>query len=410
MGPSRVIDNNRGISYDYITDEIYGLISDLGINLINASANNYASVGSRDAIIEALQMGERYNIDFYVMDARLAGNLSEAQVRNYMKDYSSYSAFKGINVVDEPSSGSYPAGSTGTMSNYATVSTILNNMEGVTGYGNLLPWYRYLGTEVAYRSYVNEYIQTCHPQVLSFDNYPFDDNAFASRKAYVSNLGVIRDIALQYHIPFWSFVQAGSNWNNDASDMAPTTNDSPTEAELRWSVNASLAYGAQGIEYFPLIQPYWFAYEENGGYDYARNGLIGANGEKTQWYDYAKQINQQVYSVGEVLMEAKSVDLLAFGTQAIADTGISKKSYGVLSGVQTTGNVIVGCFEYYGKDVFYVVNHNVTGTQNLTLQFAKNVNYSVISDQITESLQGNMAGTSCNLTLNAGGAALIMVD
>lgn len=39
-------------------------------------------------------------------------------------------------------------------------------------------------------------------------------------------------------------------------------------------------------------------------YDFDRNGLIGADGTTTKWFDYAKAMNAQIAAVDDVLMAA----------------------------------------------------------------------------------------------------------
>ena len=50
-------------------------------------------------------------------------------------------------------------------------------------------------------------------------------------------------------------------------------------------------------------------------------GCFGANGEPTQWYEYAKEANKQIAAVDEVLLQAESKEILAVGTVAQAETG-----------------------------------------------------------------------------------------
>ena len=105
---------------------------------------------------------------------------------------------------------------------------------------------------------------------------------------YFYNLSTYRANANEAGIPLWVFIQAGSQWNDANDRFDSVTPYYPNEKQFDWNINTSLAYGAKGIQYFPLIQPSWFAYAESTDFDFERNGIIGAWGNKTQWFYYAK--------------------------------------------------------------------------------------------------------------------------
>ena len=80
------------------------------------------------------------------------------------------------------------------------------------------------------------------------------------------------------------------------------TNRNPelTEAQMQWNVNMNLAFGAKGIQYFPMIQPNPETYPQ-----FAGNALIDVSGKKTVWYDYAKEngitLTGEFYGMEETL-------------------------------------------------------------------------------------------------------------
>ena len=83
-------------------------------------------------------------------------------------------------------------------------------------------------------------------------------------------------------------LQAGGQWN-DAGAWIDSVAPYPSEGEMLFDVNISLAYGAKAIQYFPLIQPQYYANQTGGTYDFEnRNALIGADGNLTRWYYYAQ--------------------------------------------------------------------------------------------------------------------------
>src|SRR5690606_17905077 len=73
----------------------------------------------------------------------------------------------------------------------------------------------------------------------------------------------------------------------------------PTEAQVRWQVFASLAYGAKGVLYFCYWTP--------AGGEFPKGGaIIGRDGKRTRHYDEAKRINAAVKNLGPTLMNLTS--------------------------------------------------------------------------------------------------------
>ena len=116
--------------------------------------------------------------------------------------------------------------------------------------------------------------------------------------------------------------------------------------------------------------------------------------------------------------------MLAIGTAARRDTQITKTTYGtLLTGVSADNGALIGVFEYQGKTALYVVNYDAYDAETtydilpqgdeaadeITLTFGSEKNFTIVSTQLaTEAADGS--GTSCTLTLNNGGAALILID
>lgn len=418
-GPCRLYDKRRDVNYDFITDDIYEKIKKIGINLINYSDGDYAREDQRQAVLDSLNYAEKYGIGIFVWDSRLEGAMDDDLRRECLEEYDYFQSFRGIHVLDEPFphkeewiANLDPSGKKAKVSDIASIATKLHCEDKVIGFTNLLPFRDWMGV-TSYKEYIEEYVETCHPYVLSFDYYVFDPHYGVSRPGYFINLSIMREAALKYQLPFWAFIQSGSYWNDGAIELEITPDNIPSKGQLLWNVNTSLAYGAKGIEYFPLLQPYWFSYQVGGTNNYERNGLIGANGEPTKWYTYAQEANKQIAAVDEVLLRAESKDILAVGTVAQAETGRTAYAYGVLQEVQTKNKAygaVIGCFDYRGKDAFYVVNYKSEEDEDVYLRFIKSQKYRVISTQLSDGEADTGEGLSCKLKLKAGGAALVVVE
>lgn len=439
FGPRRYRDTQReglNVLYDNLNDDVYRKIKDAGVNLI-IQANTEAK-GPSHLMLLALSYAEKYGLDMYVSDTNVSKATDVSQIKNSFSVFGQYNSFKGFLLVDEPSTNEYGVASTDAgfdlVSNYSTVSRLTNGFSNLVGYTNLFPYKEKLNkgsSNTAYADYLNSCLEALNPRLLSYDQYVWgpsatdvshDASTITDIKYYFQALSDARVQADGKNIPFWSYIQAGSNWNDDkVQDKATTANKVPSQGQLLWNVNTSLAYGAKGIQYFPLIQPYYFAWEENNGFDYDRNGILGADGSKTPFYPIVQIANKQIAVVDEVLMNATSERVLAVGSYAQNETGISSNDYSslTLEGItikeDTEGTseygAVVGVFDYFGKEAYYVVNYDYMSARNVTLQFTKSCNYEILADAGNYSgTTGSASGSSCQLSLKAGGAALIVVE
>lgn len=422
-GPYRGTDTRRcGKSYDYITRDIYEKIKELGINLILFNDNDYAT--DPEAVLADLKYASEYGIGVYIHDKRLHEKISDEQRFAYLSDYNGYKAFRGIALVDEPFTSYYDETDGGIskyqthlerrMETYGDIAAFLNGLPGLCGNINLLPMIAYLGGEdyaEDYDRYVEEFIATCHPKVLSFDYYVFAANYAKEHgiEGYFANLAVIRKKALKYGLDFWNFIQTGANSNDLAADLEPTDNNVPSLGQLLWNVNTSLAYGAKGIEYFTLIQPYYYAYETGGRYDYRRNGLIGADGMPNKWYGYARRANRRIAIIGKYLVECVSKAILAVGIHAREWTGIYENSFGEvgIKDIQCSTpeeGAIVGVMDYASETALLVVNNDMEKIQTIQILWTERV----VCREIREGYDGSSETDIRRMKLEPGDATLLI--
>lgn len=407
---------------------VFDLIYKSGVNLITYSDYTYGVSGQTENVIKQLQLAEKYGISMFIRDGRLSNqDYTAEELAQKLASYSMYRSFKGLTIYDEPSATDGTYGRYGekykTLDAYATLSSSIQTYGNLTAYTNLYPLDSSLGTEEAYEAYLEEYCKNYNPKILSFDDYPFDDVGLipadvSSMSTYFRNLAIVRAKAMEHQIPFWAFVQAGSNWETQEK---ATTNDSPTAEEFRWNVNMNLAFGAKGIQYFPLVQPDDFAKTTDGsGDDYKRNGLIGADGVTiNDWYNYAVEANNQIKAVDAVLMKSESKGIMTVGTYATRNTTSSGmpvfEQFREITGISTnetpgllntTYGAVAGCFDYRGKTAVYVVNYDVNKANTITLSFDGTYTAQIINYEGTTTTSGQ----SCSVFLPAGGAALVIVE
>lgn len=387
---------------DYLTDEFFQLIADLGVNSISHSSLDY--VNTKEQVLRTLDLGAKYNIAVQVNDPRiLEEGVTLEQVDAYINEYSNHPAYCGNYVVDEPGQKQY-IDTSHNIDKFGEIYGILNELN-VYGYTNLFPMTA--GREDKYEAYLDEFVDTFHPPYILYDMYPFTSEEGMEKPRYIKNMTAIRQAAEGENIPFWTYIQVGSQYN-DAKDKFDTDGYYPTKGQMSWNVGFSLAFGAKGIHYFPLIQPHWFAYSLTEPFDFQRNGLIGAMGNKTRWYYYAQELNKQIAAVDEVLMNSVNKGVIASG-EAEKDLienpfRIKGKSWRELANV--TGDAMIGCFNYNGKTALYVLNYDMYYAQKIQLDLAGQYDIKIIQDAVEkeESLNG------LELVLSAGNSALIVFE
>lgn len=395
---------------DFYTDEYAADIAAAGVNLIVYSPSDWS--GSEGQ--KMLDLGEKHGIGVFINDHSIYNmkgkdnELSVEVISEKVAQYRNHPAFCGMYLKDEPGGLTYwTKGAGENIDDYAPLAKVLHEDLGVEHYTNLIRINTKEDTE-DYEGYIKEYCEKLSPSFVCFDLYPFDDGN--TRNIYLYNMALVRDGAMQYNLPFWTYIAAGTYWDDDVKGII-AGEPKPLEGQFDWSINSALAFGTQGLNYFMIIQPQFFSLTPDSEvFDFERNGFFGARGNKNRWYFYAQDIAKQIQAVDGVLMNSVSKGVIASGKDATTDVAdcknivIKEGTWRELAGVE--GNTIVGCFNYQGKSAFYVVNHDCEYAQDITLDFYDSYNLQVIQDGETKYVNAD----SLTLQMKAGDGALIVVQ
>ncbi len=171
------------------------------------------------------------------------------------------------------------------------VEALRKTRPGRLGYINLFPNYaspRQLGTD-SYDEYVKRFVEQVNPDVLCMDHYPVFKPTIDGRARYCQNLETMRKHSLERNIPFWNYF--------NTMPFGPHTD--PTEAQIRWQIFTSLAYGAKGVIYFNYGTPKTFEFPKGGG-------IVRRDGTRTHHWYQARRINRSLKNLGPTLMQLKS--------------------------------------------------------------------------------------------------------
>jgi hypothetical protein len=214
----------------------------------------------------------------------------QASLDGVVADYHSSPALLGYFLQDEPGAAQFPR--------LAALDRGLRERDPQRlPFINLFPNYAspaQLGAR-SYAEYVRQYLDTVRPKLLSFDYYALV--GAGERESYFDNLEVIRREALRADVPFASILLA--------TPHGPYRD--PTEADLRWQVYTSLAYGARGILYFT----YWTPHDDTWRF---HNGILDEQGRRTDHYQAVQRINAELNALAPTLVQLRSEGVYQAGS------------------------------------------------------------------------------------------------
>ena len=233
-------------------------------------------------------------------------------------------------------------------------------------YVNLLPIYASLSSlgVYSYEDYIVNFLELSKSPFFSFDFYPFVDNEH--RTGYFSNLEIARSISQKLDIPFWGFVMAGVN------NRYLSTN----EAKMRYQVFCNIAYGAQGIQYFPYSVP-------KGYY----SSILDIDYKPTITYEIVRKINEDIHKITKYILGARNHVVFHLGDSKSKDTSsictltrffpiddIEGKEIRMLSSV----------FENGRKKYLMLVNEDYEKKREVVIKFKKKINWVYESKNVVD--------------------------
>ncbi len=265
--------DNNGAMKDYLTDEIYGWVKDAGINLILSSGNQTST--PEITTQKYLSLAEKYNMRAFVGPSYLfsdesgGGGVTQTNLEQLLREYSGYSSMAGFTLQDEPDGAVYPTinrDETKDVEESQALAEMLSAYPNLTGFTNLFPYWKELGTEAQFEAYLEEYFTEYGDGAdhLCFDYYVFSEGIETggrSKAEYFKNLAIVKKVADKHGVPFWSTIQAGNyvtgkkqkdDWFSNLIGTAEKAY--MTQGLTSWNVNTSLAYGAKGISSSIILQ------------------------------------------------------------------------------------------------------------------------------------------------------------
>jgi hypothetical protein len=269
-------------------------------------------------------------------------------------------------------------------------------------YGNLLN----VSTDMSaigatsYENYVQEFVRQVGTGNISFDYYPVRSKDATGeiflKSDYFKNLEIIAKMSKYYGLPFWSFGHSVASNCGTAGESYPT----PTENHLRVQVFLSLAYGAQGIQYFSYQCP-----TSSSGYDYY-DAPIDVDGNRTSVWYAVQAVNKDIKAMTDVFLGAHMVHVGY--THATTPDGCVRLTTDMLpagvSAVNSDGEgVCVSLLQNGNNQYLMIVNPCIDKTQTVTVDLDNSVTH-ILTDGTSETVSGQQV-----TTLGPGGHLVYLV-
>ncbi len=327
------------ITYWYTVPEKYLYTSDGEVDVSRfeemreAGLNLVIAGYSAEINKKVLDICHKLGLEVIVHDSRIYQAISNPEKRRELlfdmaEDYKSYPALHSYHIVDEPNASDFPT--------LSKIVSILQEADPVhEAYINLFPNYaspKQLGNPT-YTDHIEEYISTVDPEMISYDHYhfltttPIERHDYSGgereqlireaacnkveRAGFFDNFEIVRSLSLKHGKPYMIIILL----------VAHGPYRYLTEAEIRWEVFQSLAYGSDRLSYFT----YWTPGESGSdGDDFWKwnNGMISQDGKRTEHYYMVKDINAELSVIGNALKGKKSIGVFHTISAPETQTGL----------------------------------------------------------------------------------------
>jgi hypothetical protein len=301
----------------------------------------------------SISLCETYGLDVIALDGSSVDyhNGSRTPIPNS-------SAVIGVYVRDEP-----PASEFASLKRL--VAEVRRDHPGWLSFINLYADNYFQSTAVAkqhlgvgtYAEYLDQFMSVVDPDIICFDSYPEFGRGLLpppgsapwavaaggndTRNVYLFSLAAVRNASLSSSParPFWNYFGIGSYFHKGL------THADATEAQARWQISASLAYGARGLLYF-FFTPNPRKVKTDGP---EFPGLVRDDGPADHptehWYQ-ARRLNTAVKALAPTLMALRSIKTLVLRETDTQHSGGYAALQGSGCGLRniSTGDFIIGCF------------------------------------------------------------------
>lgn len=326
----------------------FDYMSEAGINFVNGF-RWYEDTD--DEIMDCLDFSQAAGLRFLVNDKVVLDNIQEyfttknplliEESMSQIQKYAGHPAYGGQFFIDEPYRGQLED-----LSEYTkTYDSIFGKFWSINHFGANVD-----NLGCTYEQFIDDYFELTDAAMYSFDTYPlleFDENdpsAHGEMDGFFYGLDLIRSKTLEKGKPFWAYVQTLGIGANGV-----LTKRTPDREDIRWNVFINLAFGAKGIQYFTYFTP-------ANGTETFTEGMIGLDGEKTERYDYIKEVNFEFQKYGEILLHCDAEGIIYNKQPNNRRYRLYEEKFEQYGIVDSVGgdSFVAGCFRHTGSQRNYL--------------------------------------------------------
>lgn len=341
---------------EYTNAEQYDNLANANIDLVQNV--NGGGLDTKTTNMRMATLAAERGMTVGVADPRLANspNLTDAQIKSIVAEYQNVPGVGGIYLKDEPFNANP----------YARVHRAVKDQASwLYPHLNFLPMNAY-ADRATFESQVDDFSELAgnsEVDYLNYDRYPFGDvpNSLDYNGMF-ANMDAMRTVGLEDNAKTGLYIQSIGRVNADGS---PAGFRRTNAAEIRYEVNASLAFGFKQISYFTWFTP-------TGRSEIFTDAIITGDGKRTDLYEPVKQLNSEVKAWGPTLMKLDAQDVYVHGPDAhgqpVAPDGFIAK-FGADDDVLMSRMVD----RTTGRQYLMVVNNNFQAAQEVDLHLVQGV-------------------------------------
>ncbi|MBP3442280.1 MAG: discoidin domain-containing protein [Clostridia bacterium] len=375
---------------DLFTDEQYKLVSEADVDLVLNTYNVYTPEDN----LKLLELAGKYGMTAVVADMRLRSdmqNITKEQFEQVYEDYKGISNLEGFYVYDEPWNPNAYVNS---------ANHIASTIPGGFIYLNLFPGFVYNSYE-QYEYIFDDVAALTDGNVdLMFDVYPFMQDGTTDYQTMFDSLDTVRRSGLKYDVNTAACVQA-IGYGPIGGELVKRI---PNEEDVLYQNMAYLAYGVKHVAYFKYSQ------EADNGQENYSTCPVDENGNPTDVYYYMQRINPIVHTLGDTLIDCDAKEVYITGADTYGQSAVPGNFF--VQSADSSNSLILSYMTHRdtGRNYLMVVNNDLSKSVTAPLKFASGINSIEILDNATGEWTKSAVSGSYNVSLPAGGAALIALD
>lgn len=370
--------------YDYLADAHIDYIQNVSTTDLQGQAIN----------MEMATLAAERGMLVGVSDPRLNQSLSltDQEIRDVVAEYENVPGVGGFYLRDEP----YNANPYGRV-----YQAIKDEADWLYPYLNFLPMFAY-PDRATYQSQVDDFAElalTDQVDYLMYDMYPFGVAPDSlNYRGMLDNMDAMRVEGLENNVKTGLYIQSVGLLDAAGNPVGFRRTDA---AEIRYEVNAALAYGYKQLSYFT-----WFTPTDRPGETFT-DAIIAPDGTRTDLYEPVSRLNAEVHALGPTLMGLNAVEVYLHGPDLFGQPAIPT---GFIADFADDDNVIVSRMvnAETGRQYLMIVNNDFTSEQDVELRLSRGVrDLDVISREDGSSQPLFSRSGKFDFTLAAGDAVLL---